>query len=350
MAVMNRRFQKAFAHYVPARKLLSVFAAAATLALIVGGAGCASSRPSPLVISNPSPASSGEKSAELRVKLVTYNIWGLPSWMTGAPSGRYPRIYRELERLDPDVILLQEAWTAKARKSAPAHSHWSVARASRQHSFFQQSGLMTLSRYPITGGEFYPFSHAAFPDRFVNKGVLKTTLQLADGKLLNVWNVHLQDGGSTAIRLTQVHELVARVQAAEDGQIADVVAGDFNCEPKSPLYRELSEALGPTAKELSCNTPFITWDGLSQKRALGETLDHIFIRRRAPFLSAQANPHVVFSAERKQDRLSDHFGIEAVLSLTTDPRLAGAFGSVFSGPAVVNNVSKDVADTREDSH
>jgi endonuclease/exonuclease/phosphatase family metal-dependent hydrolase len=242
--------------------------------------------------------------------------------MTGAQSGRYPRIARELERLDPDVILLQEAWTAQARESAPANGHWSIARAAGQHTFFQQNRLMTLSRFPIIGGQFYPFSQAAFPDRFVNKGVLKVTVRLAEGQVLNIWNVHLQDGGSLAVRLSQVRELVARVSSAEDGQIADLVAGDFNCTPGSPLYRELSKAFGSSAQELSGNAPFVTWDGLSSKPGSGETLDHIFVRRRSPFQSVGASPSVAFSAARRQDRLSDHFGIEAVINLSHEPGLA----------------------------
>jgi endonuclease/exonuclease/phosphatase family metal-dependent hydrolase len=243
-----------------------------------------------------------------------------------------------LERLDPDVILLQEAWTAKARKCAPTHGHWVIARAVGQHTFFQQSGLMTLSRFPIIGGQFYPFSRAAFPDRLVNKGVLKTTVRLPDGHVLNLWNVHLQDGGSLAVRRSQVHELVARVTAAQDGQIVDLVAGDFNCTPDSPLYRELSAALGPSAQELSGNSLFVTWDGLSAKPGAGETLDHIFIRRR--FQSVRASPHVAFSAARKEDRLSDHFGIEAVLSLSTGPSLAGAIAPVRDSFGVLNVASK----------
>ena len=224
-----------------------------TLALIIESAGCASRRPVPLEISNSPRVPPQLDSGEVRLKLVTYNIWGLPSWMTGAPAGRYPRIERELEHLDPDLILLQEAWTSKAREAAPGHSHWAVARASRQHTFFQQSGLMTLSRFPIIGGQFYPFSRAAFPDRFVNKGVLKATLQLAEGKLLNVWNVHLQDGGPSSIRQSQIRELLARVRTAEDGQIADVVAGDFNCEPSSKRY-VASVAVTSTRRRQSRNT------------------------------------------------------------------------------------------------
>jgi endonuclease/exonuclease/phosphatase family metal-dependent hydrolase len=260
--------------------------------------------------------------------------------MTGAPSGRYARIARELEKLGPDVILLQEAWTAKARESAPNHGRWSVARAARQHTFFQQSGLMTLSRFPIIGGKFYPFSRAAFPDKFVNKGILKVTVQLSDGQVLNIWNVHLQDGGPPAVRLSQVRELVAWVKAANDGQIADVVGGDFNCTPDSSLYRELSDALGPTVQELSGDAPFVTWDGLSAKPGSGETLDHIFVRRSTPFQSVRADTHAAFSAGRPEDRLSDHFGVEAVLHLATEPSLAGAIGPAFKAPSVLSVVSE----------
>src|SRR5215472_13595444 len=98
--------------------------------------------------------------------------------MTGAASGRYPRIARELERLDPDIILLQEAWTSNARKAVPTNGLWAIARGAGQHTFFQQNGLIILSKFPIVGGEFYPFSRAAFPDRFVNKGALKVTVQI----------------------------------------------------------------------------------------------------------------------------------------------------------------------------
>lgn len=334
--VMNRRSQQVIGPL--SNKLASLIAAAAALALVIGSGGCASRRPAPLLIEHPISAASESRSRqELSFKLVTYNIWGLPSWMTGARSGRYTRIARELERLDPDVILLQEAWTAKARKAAPADSHWVIARAAGQHTFFQQSGLMTLSRFPIIGGQFYPFSRAAYPDRLVNKGVLKATVQLANGQVLNIWNVHLQNGGPRAIRLSQVRELVARVTSADDGQIADVVAGDFNCTPDSVVYRELSDALGPSALELSGASPFVTWDGLSAKPGAGETLDHVFVRRRTPIESVRASERVAFTAARQQERLSDHFGIEAVLNLSAGSSLTGAVVPVFDrrGPQEV---------------
>ena len=305
------------------------------LVLVVGTGGCASHRPAQLRLERPARVSPLKNTGGAQsLRLISYNIWGLPSWMTGATSGRYPRIARELERLDPDIILLQEAWTAKARKSAPATGTWWAARAAGQHTFFQQSGLMTLSKFPIIGGEFYPFSHAAFPDRLVTKGILKTTICLRDGSILNVWNVHLQEGGPYAIRQSQVQELVSHVQAAEDGQIADLVGGDFNCTPQSPLYLGLERALGPTVYELGGQKPFVTWNNLSAKPGAGQTLDYIFVREHQAFQSLDAFARVAFASPSPAQQLSDHLGLEAVVSISPGAGLAGLIGPLFQPPHI----------------
>lgn len=305
-------------------------------ALILHGSGCASGRPEPLHVQHPVAQSLETEPADgLHLKLLTYNIWGLPSWMTGARSGRYPKIAHELERLNPDIVLLQEAWTANARRSAPDNGVWSIARAAGQQTFFQQSGLVTLSRFPIIGGQFYPFSRAAFPDRFVNKGILKVTVKLPGGRVINIWNVHLQDGGSVNIRTSQVRELITKVRSAENGQIADLVGGDFNCTPESGLYRELENALGPSVQELGGINPFITWDGLSAKPGSGETLDYIFVKTRGPFLLPQATPRVAFAAASFDQRLSDHLGIETTLDLNPAQRVVQVSRPISSQFSVI---------------
>jgi len=120
-----------------------------------------------------------------------------------------------------------------------------------------------------------------------------------------------------------VRELIARVQGADDGQVADVVGGDFNCTPGSPWYAELSNALGASLQQLGGGAPFVTWDGLSAKSA-GETLDYIFVKTRTSFQSAQGSLRVAFTAPSLDQRLSDHLGIEALVSLLPARRLARA--------------------------
>jgi endonuclease/exonuclease/phosphatase family metal-dependent hydrolase len=321
----NGQTRNSLAHVARGTGLMAV------LVFVIGPSDCASHRPAQLQLEPParvSPLRDDEGAQSLR--LLSYNIWGLPGWMTGARSGRYPQIARELERLDPDIVLLQEAWTAEARKSAPAPGSWWIARAAGQDTFFQQSGLMTLSKFPIIGGEFHPFSQAALPDRWVNKGVLKTTISLPGGSILNVWNVHLQAGGADAIRRSQVQELVALVQAAEDGQIADLVGGDFNCTPESTLCRELERALGPTVYELGGCKPFVTWNKLCAKPGAGRTLDYIFVREKPALQSVEALTRVAFAGPSPAQRLSDHLGLDAVVKLNISATLVGlADGSLL---------------------
>ena len=312
---------------------LQILFLAVALALIT--AGCVSNHATPLVVQTAAEGPCTTNQAEyLALKLVTYNIWGLPSWLTGARPGRYSQIAHELRRLAPDIILLQEAWTAKARKAAPCDGRWSIARGAGQHVFFQQNGLMTLSRFPIIGGTFYPFSHAAFPDKLVRKGALKVTLGLPDGQVLNVWNVHLQEGGPPKVRQSQIGELIAHVHEAEDGQIADLVGGDFNCTPETLFYRELETALGPSVQTLGGIRPFVTWDGLSSKSGAGQTLDYIFVRAHVTLEKMDAVPQVAFHTRNPQDRLSDHFGLEAVVRLNPARVTASHPASISVGLAL----------------
>ena len=298
--------------------------------------------PVPLLIENPfARGRLSQPKAALALKVVTYNIWGLPSWMTGAPSGRYRQIARELERLNADLILLQEAWTAQARESAPANGRWAIARAAGQQSFFQQCGLLTLSRLPILGGKFYPFSRAAFPDSFVNKGVLKVIVQLYTGQVLNVWNVHLQDGGSLDLRQSQVRELLHLVHAAQNGQVADLVGGDFNCTPGSPCWDELVASLGPCLQQISGVPPFVTWDGLSKEAGKGRTLDYIFVRARTAVPTLEAAPRVAFAAADRKQRLSDHLGIEAVLNLLPSANAMAALAEPASRAPVPTPAARE---------
>lgn len=302
----------------------------AGLALVLHTSGCASHRPAAVVVEHQVPAARTSRSEpDLNFKLITYNIWGLPSWMTGAAKGRYPKIERELEHLDADFVLLQEAWTGKARTAVPRQGPWAIARAAGQHSFFQQSGLVTLSKFPIVGGRFYPFTHAAFPDRLVNKGVLKITVQLPDGHLLNVWNAHL-DAGAERARAAQVTELLAHIETASDGQIADLVAGDFNSTPDSPEYRKLAKSLGQNLQQAAGATPFVTWDNLSARPDAGQTLDYVFLRPRMGSQLRETETEVAFGAPTLKQRLSDHLGLETTVSLIPGAALADAAGLQLS--------------------
>ena len=182
---------------------------------------------------------------------------------------------------------------------------------------------MVLSRLPISGGEFHPFSKAAFPDSMVRKGALKVAVLAPGGQRLNVWDVHLQSD-APQVRQRQIEQLVGWVRGAEDGQTADLVGGDFNSTPDSPEFKLLSRELGQTAHEVA-HVPFLpTYDGLSPDPKMAQTIDYLFIRPRTPINKLEAAPTITFTNANPRQRFSDHVALEVAVRLHAQSFFASA--------------------------
>ncbi len=284
-------------------------------------AGCVGAPPSKVVIQSVG----GHVGAPVTImhpttlKVATFNVWGLPSWLTGASVERYPKIARELVDLGSDVVLLQEVWTRRSfdelsgRARRSGHPWWTTS-ARRKGTFLGQNGLLTLSRYPIESGAVYRFSTARLPDSLMTKGALKTTITIPSGDRINIWNVHLQDGATGDVQSCQIDELVHWIRRAEDGQIADIVGGDFNFTPGSSQFRRVNFLIGPSVHQLAATAPPPTWDELKPAAMDAQTLDHVFVRLRQQTMSIGASPRPIFTAASPSERLSDHTGVEATLT------------------------------------
>jgi endonuclease/exonuclease/phosphatase family metal-dependent hydrolase len=289
--------------------------------LLVAESGCVTGPPSTVHI-RPSDELApvvSVRALSASLKVATFNVWGLPSWVNRASAERYPKIAREFGRLGSDVVLLQEVWTEQcfeelSRPAGGGAHGWCAAWARRKGGFLGQNGLLTLSRYPIEGAEVRHFSIGSLPDSLMHKGALKITVRVGDGQRVNIWNVHLQAGDATRVRLRQISELAKWVRAAENGQIADIVGGDFNSTPESEEFRQLVATLGPSVHQLARTTPLPTWDGPEAAAGGGDTLDHIFVRMRPSADEVSARPERIFAAARREDRLSDHMGVQALLT------------------------------------
>jgi endonuclease/exonuclease/phosphatase family metal-dependent hydrolase len=294
--------------------------------------GCVSERPSTVRIQagRTYAACESERGTPASLKVTTFNVWGLPTWLNGASPDRYSKISHDLAQLGSDVVLLQEVWTRRSfdvlsEQAKGAARTWWTADARRKGGLLGQNGLLTLSRYPIQGAWFRRFSASRLPDSLANKGALKVALEIRPGQRVTLWNVHLQDGASGRVRSRQIAELVNWIEQAEDGQIADIVGGDFNFTPESSEFRRFAASVGPSVPQLAKEVALPTWDGLKSAPGAGRVLDHIFVRMRQPAAEVRAGQHRVFAASRREDRLSDHMGVEAVVTF------GGADGG---GPAI----------------
>ncbi len=283
--------------------------------------GCISGPPSTVRI-QPGRAFGSEQGhirATSGLRVATYNVWGLPSWINGASGSRYSRIACGLDELESDVVLLQEVWTCRSfvelsEQKRGLERTWWTASARRKGGFLGQNGLLTLSRFPITGTEIRHFKKTHLPDCMMRKGALKVTVTTSGGQRFNIWNVHLQDGDGVRqrVRVEQTAELIRWINEAGDAQTADIVGGDFNFTPESNEFRQFVAAVGPSIHQLAGCPAFATWDGL--KPGAGQTLDHIFIRLKQPEDKMWGWSRRIFATSRSEDRLSDHMGVEAFLT------------------------------------
>jgi endonuclease/exonuclease/phosphatase family metal-dependent hydrolase len=107
-----------------------------------------------------------------------------------------------------------------------------------------------------------------------------------------------------------VVELLRWVQEADDGQVADVVGGDFNCEPGSAAHALLRASWGMDVEEEQHGWHRITYDGLSRRPGRAQTVDYVFRAGRAGPRPQVRSSEIAMDSDRFDDRLSDHLGLE----------------------------------------
>lgn len=288
------------------------------LSLLLTGCGTGRSWEVSVGQGNPARLAVAPTADPLRLKVLTFNVWGLPVWINGASPARHDRIAEELEHLGCDVVLLQEVWTRRSyralgRANDRRKGEWWTAAARHERGFLGQNGLLTLSRYPIISAKFHPFTTARLPDSLMCKGALRVTLALGPERFVNVWNTHLQEG-SPRVRSRQLEELLGWIEASDQGQLADIVGGDFNLVPGTEEFVRLQSGVGLSVLELAGMAPLPTWDGLGRAPGRSKAIDHIFVGLRQPQGEVAVQARRQFGGAVPADRLSDHLGLEALLT------------------------------------
>lgn len=188
----------------------------------------------------------------LVVRLVSINIWDLPVRLPRTQRGlRHRVLLRDLPGLDPDILLIQEAFRPRLRRAIlelfPDFHADALARSRRWLGFLPMDGaggLLTLSRWPILGTRHQwarRFRRMKPDERIGRKGCLWTRIRTPAGDVL-VGNVHLYAGNTPLdahVRTIQTRDLLRRGEARPD--VPTILAGDWNWD----LDFEHSER-GPT--------------------------------------------------------------------------------------------------------
>ncbi len=270
--------------------------------------------------------SAPEKTLGSELKVVTWNHCGPGGGMSlnhgGVVDWRYraETLAAEIEREDPDVVVLQEYYDGafsetmvRLLESKYAHFFYHLG----QNTIGSESGLMLLSKAPVSN-----FSYTAFTnnDWTLNRGF--ATLEIkkspeSEASAFRIIGTHLRHGDADsdkALRMVQVAEIVESIQIQQTS-LPTLLAGDLNIELGgeegnilSPHFRHGYQGVEPT-----CTNHLVAkWD-LEAKGTWGETIDYVSLYKDSAFDHLELLDGRLIKAfddtYNTQTALSDHHGV-----------------------------------------
>jgi endonuclease/exonuclease/phosphatase family metal-dependent hydrolase len=204
------------------------------------------------------------QAASGKVRVLTYNVAGLPDGvMTAHPSSNMPRIGELLGNYD--LVFVQEdfAYAAELRQklSLPYASEPFV----RGGKLDFGDGLSQFSRLPFDGYRRVPWRACngivdSYFDCLTPKGFTVARQTLAPGVEVDVYNLHMDAGGSSAdasAREAQLQQLAEAIAQGSAGR-AVIVAGDTNIPARQRALLDRFEnetGLTDACAALNCPEP-----------------------------------------------------------------------------------------------
>ena len=262
-----------------------------------------------------------------------------------------------------DIVALQEVYASRDRRFLRES-----LRDVYPHSFAPWkprsvlgSGLMILSRYPITQADLVrrhraPGSHSVISE----KACLCTDIEVPGYGILRLINLHLTVGGerrphgADVRRFAEIDEILA-IATTPDHAPA-LLVGDFNSGPivNSDVYERIiaagfADAFSATPRHRSADA--VTWDQNNPLNATGrhrhspsQRIDHVFVPSSlamnvVPFMTRiEFNKATIDVGRGRRVTLSDHYGLSASLALRRENRPKSA-GQKFVPAASARRVS-----------
>jgi endonuclease/exonuclease/phosphatase family metal-dependent hydrolase len=231
----------------------------------------------------------------MRLRVLSFNVWGLPPPIGRDVSERLSRVMAELAGFDCDLALFQEVWTEDGRRQLIEEGR----RLGYPHSFHppgpapRSSGLLALSRLPLRGTRFRRFTLCGLPERltqmdyYAGKGVARFEVEVGDTAvaILNT-HMHARYAPARAVDAYRGHRTAEVIEMAEEllAETGPLVAvGDFNMRDTADEYRVLTGLTGlvDAAAALDVRLPTTTLQNAyrASRGAVNESrLDYVFCR------------------------------------------------------------------------
>jgi len=258
---------------------------------------------------------------------------------------RLSGIIEKIKLLHPDLVGLTEVWGRKSRQRVIEeleplypHSYSDELRGGLKVG----SGLLLLSRHPLSNPSFTGYKTLRGSDGWSNKGFITATIHVGGQNVL-VALTHTQasaDDAATKARWTNLTALQGLLQRAELAHLPMIVLGDLNvsgeCLEGKPTreYQDMSGLMAEVRLQdafrqthpVSAARGF-TWDGENNplvgyfdkqdgKSRLQQRLDYLFVRGLRPSACNVLTDFVYRAGRSGQTMdLSDHYPLYAALTL-----------------------------------
>lgn len=271
------------------------------------------------------------------LRILSLNTWGLAFPLARDRRRRIGSIGKALDHLGLDLVGLQEVWLkADAEILTQAAQAAGLPYAHYFEGGITGTGLLTLSRYPITLVDFRLFRLRPRPDiptqadYYAAKGIGLTRIQSPWGEL-DFYNLHavaqyevdLLDRFA-AHRASNMYESALFINA-HSAQHAAIVTGDFNINPMQLGYRLITSLTGLqdtyTALHPGHAGHTVTHQNMYSVGYVGgidgERVDYVCIRDGADLSLAAQQCDIVLTIQPDHPKrpYSDHFGLYACLEV-----------------------------------
>src|SRR5262245_30568003 len=149
-------------------------------------------------------AKTPQQTSASHLRVVSFNILDLPYWFVKDRKQRILLIAEYLQRLDAEIVCLQESFDVHHRRLLYEHlgleryyasGGFEETRKAPLAVFDTTGGLVIFSKFPIIQHKFVPFNQftPSLVERIGRKGVLEATIETPYA-VIQVFNIHLHVG------------------------------------------------------------------------------------------------------------------------------------------------------------
>jgi len=222
----------------------------------------------------------------MKVVFITWNIAGLPNLInfSGTSKNKVDAIYEEIDKYlkkdDLVVVNLQESFDTKLCKDLIERTknrnyHYAFNGTKAKSFFGLNSGLMTISNYPIDEYHFEKYKDSHGEDSFSNKGILRT-------KIRGYWfvNTHMQNdnvmiGSKNTAIIAHNNQINQFAKLYENLNGSVLYGGDFNVNiDKLAKTIPIEHFWSPTQYTIHKYTPDLTFANFPIKNVKISTENH----------------------------------------------------------------------------